>query len=125
MKKIAALASSILLAVAATAATAQSPAPASTDPIVQMRAEQRAANDAYAKGLVEAHKERDAKVAAAVEAAVNDAAAKNKDPLVAKRDAEAKAKKATEAEYEAKVKKLKAEHKAAMDAAAKKGKPAK
>jgi hypothetical protein len=100
-------------------------APASSDPIVQMRAEQRAANTAYADGLLAAHNERQKKISAAVEAAVKDADAKGKDPLVAKRDAEAKATKATQAEYDAKLKQLKAEQKAALDAAAKKGKASK
>jgi len=64
-------------------------------------------------------------VTAAVEAAVKDADAKGKDPLVAKRDAAAKATKATQAGYDANLKKLKADHKAALDAAAIKGKAAK
>jgi anti-sigma-K factor RskA len=107
------------------AQTATAPAAASNDPIVQMRADQRAANAAYATGLIEAYKARSAKVAAAVEAAVKDADARGKDPLVAKRDAAAKATKATQAEYDANLKKLKADHKAALDAAAQKGKAAK
>jgi len=107
------------------AQTAAAPAAASNDPIVQMRADQRAANAAYATGLIDNYKARSAKVSAAVEAAVKDADAKGKDPLVAKRDAEAKATKATQAEYDANLKKLKADHKAALDAAAQKGKAAK
>jgi hypothetical protein len=106
------------------AQTAAAPAVASNDPIVQMRADQRAANSAYATGLIESYKARSAKVAVAVEAAVKDADAKGKDPLVAKRDANAKATKATQAEYDASLKKLKADHKAALDAAARKGKAA-
>jgi hypothetical protein len=51
------------------AQTAAAPATASNDPIVQMRADQRAANAAYATGLIENYKARDAKVTAAVEAA--------------------------------------------------------
>jgi anti-sigma-K factor RskA len=115
----------VALSAPAFAQTAAAPAAASGDPIVQMRADQRAANAAYATGLIEAYKARSAKVAAAVEAAVKDADAKGKDPLVAKRDAEAKATKATQAEYDANLKKLKADHKAALDAAAQKGKSAK
>jgi len=107
------------------AQTAAAPAAASNDPIVQMRADQRAANAAYATGLIDNYKARSAKVSAAVEAAVKDADAKGKDPLVAKRDAEAKATKATQAEYDANLKKLKVDHKAALDAAAQKGKAAK
>jgi hypothetical protein len=96
-------------------------APASSDPVVQMRMEQREANGKYAAGLLLAYSDRQAKVSAAVEAAVKDADAKGKDPLVAKRDAHAKATKATEAEYEAKLKSLKAERDAALAAAKKKG----
>ena len=107
------------------AQTAAAPDAVSNDPIVQLRADQRAANTAYAIGLIENYKARDAKVSAAVEAAVKDADAKGKDPLVAKRDAAAKATKATQVEYDANLKKLKADQKAALDAAAKKNKAAK
>jgi hypothetical protein len=111
-----------LAAALAAPAFAQTPATASTDPIVQMRAQQRAAYDAYAKGLIAAYQDRQKKVGAAVESAVNDASAAGKDPLVAKRDAEAKANKATQAEYDAQLKKLSAERKAALAAAEKTGK---
>ncbi len=113
------------IGVPAFAQTGAATATASNDPIVQMRADQRAANLAYASGLIENYKARSAKVAVAVEAAVKEADAKGQDPLVAKRDADAKATKATQAEYDANLKKLKADHKAALDAAAKKGKAAK
>ena len=92
---------------------------------MQMREEQRAANATYATKVLEAYNERQAKVSAAVEAAVKDADAKGKDPLVANRDAHAKAMKATEAEYEAKLKKLKAERDAALAAAKKRAYPPK
>lgn len=114
-----------VLSGSAFAQTAAAPAAVSNDPIVQLRADQRAANTAYAVGLIENYKARDAKVSAAVEAAVKDADAKGKDPLVAKRDATAKATKATQAEYDANLKKLKADQTAALDAAAKKNKAAK
>lgn len=94
---------------------------ASSDPVVQMREAQRQANATYSAKLLEAYAERHKKIEAAVVAAVKDADAAGKDPLVAKRDAHAKATKATEAEYEAKLKQLKAEHRAALDAAKKKG----
>lgn len=87
-----------------------------------MRAQQRAANDAYAKGLLAAYQDRQKKVAAAVETAVNEAKAAGKDPLVAKRDADAKATKATQAEYDAQLKTLAADRKAALAAAEKTGK---
>ena len=96
-------------------------APASSDPIVQMREAQRQANAVYAAKLMEAYAERNKEIHAAVEAAVKDADANGKDPLVAKRDAHAKATKATEAAYEAKLKQLKAENRAALEAAKKKG----
>jgi hypothetical protein len=96
-------------------------APASADPVVQMRMAEREANAKYAAALLQAYAERQSKVSAAVEAAVKDADAKGKDPLVAKRDAHAKAVKATEKDYEAKLASLKAEHKAATAAAKKKG----
>lgn len=90
-------------------------------PIVQMRMAERGAYAAYASKLLQGYSERNAKVTAAVEAAVKDADAKGKDPLVAKRDAHAKAIKATEKDYEAKLSSLKAEHKAALAEAEKKG----
>jgi hypothetical protein len=123
MKKY--LTSLAVLAAIGTSAYAQAQAPASTDPIVQMRMEEREANAKYAAGLLQAYSERQSKVSAAVEAAVKDADAKGKDPLVAKRDAHAKAMKATEADYEAKLKSLKAERDAALAAAKKKASPAK
>jgi hypothetical protein len=114
-----------LALLAAFGASAYAQTPASSDPIVQMRMEQREASAKYAAGLLQAYSERQSKVSAAVEAAVKDADAKGKDPLVAKRDAHAKAMKATEAEYEARIKALKAEHNAALDAAKKKASPPK
>ena len=110
---------------AAIAPSAIAQAPASADPIVQMRAEQREANAKYAANLLLAYSERQSKVSAAVEAAVKDADAKGKDPLVAKRDAHAKAMKATEAEYEAKLKTLKKERDTALAAAKSKANPPK
>lgn len=104
------------------AQTPAAPATASSDPIVQMRAQQRAANEAYAKGLIAAYQDRQKKVGSAVETAVNEATAAGKDPLVAKRDAHAKATKATQAEYDAQLKKLADERKTAMAAAEKTGK---
>jgi hypothetical protein len=114
-----------LAVLAAMSGSALAQAPASSDPIVQMRTEQRAANAKYAASLLQAYSERQSKVSAAVEAAVKDADAKGTDPLVAKRDAHAKAMKATEADYEARIKTLKAERDAALDAASKKAYPPK
>ena len=110
-----------LIATAALGFSALAQAPASSDPVVQMRMEQRAANSKYAAGLLQAYADRHSKVSAAVEAAVKDADAKGQDPLVAKRDAHAKATKATEADYEAKLKALRKERDTALAAAKKKG----
>jgi hypothetical protein len=122
-----------LLAALSGSAIAQGTAPASApaaapaasgDPIVERRTAVRAADEAFIDGYVKAERERDAKVSAAGEAAAKDAAAKGKDPLVAKRDAEAKAKQATQKDLDAKIKALKAERKTAVDAADKKFKAA-
>jgi hypothetical protein len=125
MKKFLAAAAIAAFGGVALAQAASAPAPASTDPIVQMRMAQREANAQYAAKLLQAYAERQAKVSAAVEAAVKDADAKDKDPLVAKRDAHAKAMKATEAEYETKLKALKAERDAALAAAKQQAAPTK
>lgn len=124
-----------LLAAFSATAIAQSTAPApasapaaapaaSGDPIVARRTAVRAADEAFIDGYLKAERERDAKVSAAGEAAAKDAAAKGKDPLVAKRDAEAKTKQATQKDLDAKIKALKADRKAAVDAADKKFKAA-
>lgn len=124
MKKlhISLIALAAAFAAPACAQTAATQATTSNDPIVQMRAQQRAANDAYAKGLIAAYQDRQKKVAAAVETAVVEANVAGKDPLVAKRDADAKATKATQAEYDAQLKKLADDRKAALAAAEKTGK---
>jgi hypothetical protein len=96
------------------------PAAKSSDATVQMRAERRAADEAYKKGKAAAQAERDAKVKAAVDAALKDPANKGKDPLVVQREAKSKAMKATKADYDAKIKPLTAERKAAYAAADKK-----
>ena len=97
--------------------TATLPSTASNDPGVRGRAAQREANSAYAGALLKAYADRGAKVNAAVEAAVKDADAKGKDPLVAKRNADAKARKDTQAEYDAALKKAADARKAATAAA--------
>jgi hypothetical protein len=116
----------VIIAVAALSGPvfAQAPA-ASSDPIVQMRMEQREANARYTAGLLQAYSERQSKVSAAVEAAVKDADAKGKDPLIANRDSHAKAMKATQADYDAKLKALKKERDAALAAAKQKASPPK
>lgn len=126
MKKLVAI-STLVAALGAAAFThsAVAQAPASSDPIVQMRMAEREANAKYAAGLLQAYSERQSKISATVEAAVKDADAKGKDPLVAKRDAHAKATKATEADYEAKVKALKKEHDDSVKVAKQKANPPK
>lgn len=106
---------------AATApAPAAAPAATSTDPIVQLRADERAAKAAYKQKVSAASKDRDAKVKTAVDSAVADAKAHGKDPLVAKRDAKKKAKQETKADYDAAVKAAKQERDTAIADARKK-----
>ena len=100
-----------LLAALAGAVHAQTATPpASTDPIVQMRAEQNAADKAYSEKKKALSAERNAKAKAAGDAAAADAKAKGADPLVASRNAESKVKSATKADYDAKMKVFKKEH---------------
>lgn len=99
-----------LLAALAGSVHAQTAAPASTDPIVQMRAEQNVADKAYSEKKKALSAERNAKAKAAGDAAAADAKAKGADPLVAARNAESKVKSATKADYDAKMKVLKKEH---------------
>lgn len=120
-----------LVALAVIASTFAMPALAQTaaqaaakDPFVQLREDQRAANAAYAAALINLYADRSQKVQAAVEAAVKDADAKGKDPLIAKRNAEAKTRKATQADYDAALKKAAAERKTAMAEADKRFKAA-
>ena len=100
------------------------PSAKSSDATVQMRAERRVANEAFNKGKDAAQAERDAKVKAAVDAALKDPSAKGKDPLVVQREAKAKAMKQAKPEYDAKIKQLSAERKAAFATAEKKYKSA-
>jgi hypothetical protein len=133
MKKTAIPTLALLLSLAGTAlaqapATPAAPAaaPAATqDPIVQMRMEKKAADEAYEKGMSALKAERQVKIDAAVDAAVKEANAKGADPLVAKREATGKVKKATQKDFDAKQKELKKVKKAAYEAADKKAKGAK
>ena len=107
-----------LLAAFSGATFAQAPAPvAAPDSVAQARMERTAADKAYNEGVKAAKKDRQMKIDAATEAAVNEAKAKGADPLVAKRDAAGKAEHATQKEYDAKVKALSAKGKAARAAA--------
>lgn len=116
----------LLAATLASPALAQTAAPAAADkdPFVQLREDQRAANTAYAVALINAYGDRSKKLNAAVEAAVKEADANGKDPLVAKRDADAKARKATQPEYDAALKKAAADRKALLAEADKRFKAA-
>lgn len=98
------------------------PAAKSNDAVVQMRAERRAADETFKKGKAAAQAERNAKVKAAVDAALKDPANKGKDPMVVQRDAKSRTMKETKADYDAKIKALNAERKAAHAAADKKAK---
>ncbi len=82
-----------------------------------MRMAERAAGARPATGLLQVFSECQFTVSAALEAAVEDADAKGKDLLVAKRDPHAKTMKATEAEYEAKLKAPRKERDTALTAA--------
>ena len=105
---------------AALAAPVQAQAPASTDPVVQLRAETKVADDAYSEKRKALSAERNAKVKKAGDAAAADAKAKGTDPLVATRTAETKARAETKADYDTKMKALKKEHDAATAAIRKK-----
>jgi hypothetical protein len=87
----------------ATAAPAKATA-ASTDPIVVMRAEQRAARDAFTEATRPIRAERASTVKSAEDKAMADAKAAGKDPLVARRNANRAATAATRADFEAKMK---------------------
>jgi len=100
------------------------PAAKASDATVQMRAERHAASEAFKQGKAAAQAERNAKVKAAVDAALKDPGATGKDPQVVRRDAKNKAMKQTKPEYEAKIKQLSAERRAANETAEKKYKSA-
>lgn len=117
MKKSTLLVAALLVALGG---TAQAQAPAAKDPIVQMRAEEKAVRDAYSskkKALDAPHK---AQIKAAGDKAAADATTKGQDPAVARRDAEAKVKSAGKADYDGKVKALKKERDDALAAIRKK-----
>ena len=111
-----------LLATLAGPAYAQTPASSaakSDDSVVQTRMKRKSASDTYSSAVAAARKERDAKVTAAVDAAVKDATATGKDPIVARRNATSAARKATKGDYDAAVRAAKKERDAAYAAAGK------
>jgi hypothetical protein len=120
MNKLVTLLITTLFAALSVTAYAQQPATkktatsTSSDPIVQMRAEEAAVRKTYNAKISAAKKERAAQMKPMVDAAIKKDAAKGTDPLVAKRDAESKAKAATRADYDPKVKAARAERDAAI-----------
>jgi hypothetical protein len=79
-------------------------ATASTDPVVVMRAEQRAARTAFNNATRSLRAERATAVKAAEDKAMAEARAAGKDPLVARRNANRQATEATRSDFEAKMK---------------------
>jgi hypothetical protein len=90
---------------------------ASTDPIVVMRAEQRAARSEFTAATRPIRAERAATIKAAEDKAMADAKAAGQDPLVARRNANRAATEATRADFEAKMKGPTATRDAALAAA--------
>lgn len=111
MKKSTLLVAALLVALGG-AVHAQ--APAATDPVVQMRAEEKAANKTYADKKKAVDAPYKAKIKAAGDKAAAEATGKGQDPAVARRDAEAKVKAADKAEHDTKLKALKKEHDAQL-----------
>jgi len=109
MNKIATLLITTMFAVLSVTAYAQqpaakkAPAPASTDPIVQMREAESAARRTHNANVSAARKERAAQMKPMVDAAVKRDTAKGMDPLVAQREARSRAQAATRKEFDAKV----------------------
>lgn len=111
----------VVALLAALSGTAHAQATVPTDPIVQMREKQRAANASFSEKRSALRAERDATVKAAADAAGKEATAKGSDPLVARRNASTKARSATKADFDAKMKVITQERNAARAAAAKTG----
>ena len=125
MKKLI-LASALSLALIGGFVHAQTPAAAppataakagSSDPIVVMRNEQRAARNAFNAAAKPIRAERAATVQAAVDKAVADAKASGKDPVVAGRVARRQAMEATKPDFDAKMKVITDQRNEAMAAA--------
>ena len=104
---------------ASLAGSVHAQATASTDPIVQMREQQRAANATFNQKRAALRSERNAQIATAADAAGKEATAKGQDPLVARRNATTKARNATQADFDAKMKVITQERNDARAAAAK------
>jgi hypothetical protein len=111
MKKSTLLVAALLVALGG---TVHAQSAAATDPVVQLHAEEKAANKTYADKKKAVDGPYKAKIKAAGDKAAADATAKGQDPAVARRDAEAKVKAADKPEHDAKMKELKKEHDAAL-----------
>ena len=122
MKKITLLIATLL---AALGGSVQAQAPTSTDPIVQMRAEQKAVDKVYSDKKKALDGPRNAQAKAAGDKAAADAKSKGAEEGVARRDAEAKVKSATKADHDAKLKVIKKERDDATAEIKKKYPPAK
>lgn len=84
-------------------------APAATDPVVQLRAEEKAVQKAYSDKKKALDTPHNAQIKAAGDKAAKEATAKGQDAAVARREAEGKVKAATKADYDAKLAALKKE----------------
>lgn len=98
-------------------APAKAAATASSDPIVVLRNEQRAARNAFNEAARTIRAERAATVKAAVDKAQAEARASGKDPVVAGRVANRQAMQATKPDYDAKMKAITQTRRDAMAAA--------
>jgi Holliday junction resolvase RusA-like endonuclease len=101
----------------ATPAPAKAAAMASSDPIVVMRTEQRAARNAFNESAKTIRAERAATVKVAVDKAVAEAKASGKDPIIARRVANRQAMQATKPDFDAKMKAITDTRNEAMAAA--------
>jgi len=101
----------------ATPAPAKAAATASSDPIVVMRNEQRAARNAFNEAAKPIRAERAATVKEAVDKAVAEAKASGKDPIIAGRVARKQAMQATKPDFDAKMKVITDTRRDAMAAA--------
>jgi hypothetical protein len=120
MKKTPLLVAALLIALGG-AVHAQTPA--ATDPVVQLRAEEKAVQKTYADKKKSLDAPRNAQIKSAGNKAATEATAKGQDAAVARRDAEAKVRSATKADYDAKLNALKKERDDALAAARKKFPP--
>ena len=98
-------------------APASAAATTSSDPVVVLRNEQRAARNAFNEAAKPIRAERAATVKAAVDKAVAEAKASGKDPVIAGRVANRQAMQATKPDFDAKMKAITETRREAMAAA--------